>query len=678
MKKINAASAAVLCVVSPALLAAEATLPEVTVTAPLEQSLTVPSTEQATADIRRTPGAVNVIPGTEIKKGPAHTIKDIVGWVPGVTTQTRWGPDARLSIRGSGLSRNYGNRGINMFMDGVPINTADGLFDLFEIDPLAYRYTEVFKGANAMRYGSNALGGAINFVTPTGRDAARFQGRFDVGSFGMRKAQASTGAAHGALDYFVTASAERADGYRDHSESRNRRLSGNVGFRISDDAETRFYLNVNAWRARLPGEVSKSAALNSPRRAHPDFVTQDQQRNIDSVRLANKTTLLFGPTTLEFGAFTSYRHVRHPIFQVLDFTSEDYGGFVRVADDRLMGGYRNHLVGGINLNNGKIDNEQYVNVGGSKGALAASNVDRSKNISAYLDNSFYVRPDVALVTGVQFQHAVRDRNNRLVPANSGRNTYNTWSPKVGVLWDVDPSWQVFANVSRSAEVPTYDTNSFGAGTPNLKEQTATTFEVGTRGQRGDTTWELAAYRARIKNELQCLTTAPWSPCSAINADRTMHQGIEAGFATPLAKSVFSAGDAFRLNAVYTYNDFRFDGDRNFGNNRMPGVPEHYLRAQVLYTHANGFYAGPEVEWMPKAYYADNANQLKVVGFSLLNFKVGYDAGNTAGWSAYLEGRNLLDKRYISSTVIAGTAAADAELFNPGTGRALYGGVNFKW
>ena len=70
-------------------------------------------------------------------------------------------------------------------MDGIPINTADGLFDLFEIDPTAYRYVEVYKGANALRYGANSLGGAINFVTPTGRDASPFEARFDAGSSAM-------------------------------------------------------------------------------------------------------------------------------------------------------------------------------------------------------------------------------------------------------------------------------------------------------------------------------------------------------------------------------------------------------------------------------------------------------------------------------------------------------------
>src|SRR3546814_14975961 len=83
------------------------------------------------------------------------------------------GDDARVSIRGSGLSRAYGTRGLAMYFDGIPLNTSDGLLDFFEIDPSAYSYVEVFKGATALRYGSDALGGEINLVTPTRSEERR-------------------------------------------------------------------------------------------------------------------------------------------------------------------------------------------------------------------------------------------------------------------------------------------------------------------------------------------------------------------------------------------------------------------------------------------------------------------------------------------------------------------------
>ena len=663
---------------------AQETLPTITVTAPGDadgEALTVPTAEQATIDIQRTPGAVEVVRDTAFKDGPAQTIKDVLAGVPGVVTQSRWGPDARVSIRGSGLSRNYGNRGLNMYMDGIPINTSDGLFDLFEIDPSAYRHVEVYKGANALRYGANALGGAVNFVTPTGRDASLFDGRIDAGSFGFGKAQASSGSASGRYDYFITGSAERWDGFRDHSNGHQQRFSGNVGYRLSPDAETRFYLNANSWRSRLPGEVTREAALSAPRGADPEFVRLDQQRNIDSLRLANKTTVLFGPTTLEFGVFGVRRHVMHPIYQWLDYRVRDHGGFVRATDDRPLGGLRNRLVAGVNIHNGSIDNEQYINLtGGVKGALASSNVDESRNLSVYAEDSLFLRPDIALVAGAQYQHAVRKRQDRFLSDadQSGRRSYDNFSPKVGVVWDVDPAWQVFANISRSAEVPTFDANSFAspAGS-NLAAQTATTYEIGTRGRRSDLTWDVAVYRARIRNELQCLTTSPFSPCTLVNADRTVHQGIEAGIGAAVGDSVFDQGDRLWLNVTYTYNDFFFDGDSRYGDNRLPGVPPHQVRAEVLYKHPSGYYAGPNIEWLPEGFFADNANQLKVDSYSLLNFRVGY-ADEGIGWSAYLEGRNLLDKRYVSSTIVAGTATAASALFSPGTGRAIYGGVRFRW
>ena len=169
------------------------------------------------------------MPDTAFKSGPANTIKDILGWVPGVIAQTRWGPDGRISIRGSGLTRNFGNRGINVYTDGIPINTADGLLDLFEIDPSAYRYVEVYKGANALRYGANSLGGAINFVTPTGRDAPAFDARVDAGSFGYLGA-GQHGRCKRTLRLVRQRSAQREDGYREQNRNDVERLNANFGY----------------------------------------------------------------------------------------------------------------------------------------------------------------------------------------------------------------------------------------------------------------------------------------------------------------------------------------------------------------------------------------------------------------------------------------------------------------
>lgn len=651
--------------------------------------MTSPSADQALRDIQRVPGGVALVPAESYKNNSiATTIKDVLDYVPGVFAQPKWGEDTRLSIRGSGLSRNFHLRGVQLYMDGIPINTADGYGDFQEIDPSAYKYVEVYKGGNALRFGANSLGGAINFVTPTGRDPGVNSVSVDAGSFGTRRFQASVGGVNGPWDGFITASNQESAGFRDHSGGHSTRVSGNIGYQASPDFETRFYLNANEVRQQIPGGVTRLSALTQPTVPAAINVTNNWQRNLDTVRIANKSILRLDNTTIEFGAFATDRHLMHPIFQWLDYRYKDYGGFIRATDDRLIGGYRNRLIVGANIQNGTNDAQQFVNIGGNKGAQQSSLKQKPENYIGYVENSFYFLPNVAAVGGAQYLHAIREQqvNFSLNGDRNGRTQHSLWSPKAGLLWDIDPTWQAFANVSRSAEVPSFgesvSPNFLNPALPTIpffliRPQTATTYEIGTRGNRGDLKWELVGYRANIRNELQCLYSA-FGNCNVTNADRTVHQGIEAGLGAAILRGIFANGpapDKLWINVAYTYNDFRFDNDAVFGNNLLPGAPRHYLRGEMLYKHANGFYIGPNVEWVPQAYFVDSANTLSTEAYALLGAKAGVDDGRIA---VYLEARNILNKAYIASASIIDRANAASPLFEPGTGRAVYAGMRMKW
>jgi iron complex outermembrane recepter protein len=650
------------------------------------ESLTVPTTAEARRAFALVPGSVVVVPDTAYRNTtPASTIKDVLDYVPGVFVQPKWGDDSRLSIRGSGLSRNFHLRGIQLYMDGIPISTADGFGDFQELDPTAYRYVEVFKGPNALRFGAASLGGAINFVTPTGRDADLFGASVDFGSFGFKRLQANSGGVQGPVDAFITGSWQEQDGFRDHSSGESKRLSANVGYRLSEDLETRFYLNANEVRQRIPGSVAKDAALNSPRAPAAANVQDDWQRNIDTLRFANKTTWRMGPGTIvEFGVFGVDRHLMHPIFQWLDYRYDDYGTFGRLLDERRIGGFKNRLLVGANLHNGTVDTDQYVNAGGQKGALLSSSKNDSKNFTVYIENSFYVLPHLAIVAGTQFLDASRELTDKFLGDGnqSGQKSFDAWSPKAGLLWEVDRIWQVYANVARSAEVPSFGENSFSAAAAfDAEMQTATTFELGTRGRRADYTWDLALYRANVENELLCTAPFPVAAfCVVRNADKTIHQGLEAAFGASILKSMFTNGgrpDRLWLNVAYTFSDFRFDDDPIYGNNKLPGAPRHFVRAELLYKHPTGFYFGPNIEWVPESYMVDSANTLDTEAYAIWGLKAGYDPGK--GFSVYVEGRNLSDTHYIASTGITNVAdPSTTTLFEPGTGRAVFAGVKVAW
>ena len=162
-----------------------------------EPSLTVPSLEGAQRESRFAPGGAAVVDPESYETGRASTFQDLLGFAPGVFVQPRFGSDeARLSIRGSGIQRTFHGRGVQVLLDGVPVNLADGGFDFQAIEPIGLKYTEVFRGSNALQYGGTTLGGSIKFVSPTGHDADRARLRLEAGSFGYLRAFYTQGFQH--------------------------------------------------------------------------------------------------------------------------------------------------------------------------------------------------------------------------------------------------------------------------------------------------------------------------------------------------------------------------------------------------------------------------------------------------------------------------------------------------
>jgi iron complex outermembrane receptor protein len=213
------------------------------------------------------------------------------------------------------------------------------------------------------------------------------------------------------------------------------------------------------------------------------------------------------------------------------------------------------------------------------------------------------------------------------------------------------------------------------GFSNLEAQRSTTIEVGTRGATGDVSWEVALYRSLIRDEIQLFTFGNGSTF-AVNADRTIHQGIEAAVAWTFLRDTVSIGDRVTLTQAYTFSDFRFDNDPTYGDNELPGVPRHLYRAELRYAHPSGGWVAPNVEWVPQAYYVDNANTLKTDAYVLLGVRAGWEFAN--GLSAFIEGRNLADTKYIATASIIPRATPQSELFDPGNGRSVYAGLQYRF
>ena len=620
--------------------------------------------DEAEAQAAATPGGADVVGYEDYADKSLVSLRDALAYSPGVYLQPRYGQEVRISVRGSGLSRGYHMRGLTLLQDGVPINLADDNGDFQELEPIFFDHLEVYRGANALRFGSGTLGGAINGVTPTGADARGLYVRLDAGSFDTYRGLLSFGGTSGGTDYWAAVSADTSDGDRDHARRQSLRFHGNVGFRISDAVKTRFYASLNTIDQELPGALTLDQAKTRPRTGN---FAGDQARDIDSMRIQNRTTVTFGDASLDLGVFLNRKSLYHPIYQVVDQESTDRGAFVRL---QWANGPFALTVGG-EARFGEVDSRRYVNVDGKRGALTFSADQKARTANLYAEFRYKPVETLSLIVGGIYADGYRRQHqtfNGGVNDVTARADFSAFSPKFGLLYEPARNIQFYANYSRSAEFPGFIELAQVSRFVPLDEQRAWTVELGTRGTVGIASWDVSFYRADLKGEMLQFTVGPDIPASTFNAGRTRHQGIEAALALDLASWL-------RVRQVYQYNDFRFRNDPEFGDNRLPVAPRHVYRAEVR-LGGDDLHVAPNLEWVPQGAWVDYRNTARTGGYALLGLTAG--AKVSGNIDLFLDARNLAGKKAVGdiSAVIAANPAS--AIYYPVERRAVFAGVRARF
>jgi len=649
-----------------------ATLPTVEVRASsTPQAQAAEDLEKAREELARRAGGTAVIDAQSYLNGRAATAVDALAYAPGVLAQTRHGQDARLSIRGSGIQRGFLMRGIQLYQDGIPLNLSDGSADFQSIDPVAMQRIEVWRGANALEYGANGLGGAINFVSPTGLTAPAAAVRLQAGSFGQQQAQANLAARGEQVDGFISISQGEQDGWRENAGYRADRLSGNVGLRVSDTVELRGFVSYVDSTMQMPGSISRAALIANPRQAAPNYVPLKATNDYTQKRAALRMT--WQPSTdvrWTTSLYTADRDRFHAMtFGILEQRMLDTGLDSRLAVEFGSPALTRRLVSGVSLS--RLDGKEwrFANVAGGAGASTGRTELDGRQRTVYAEYTHGLDERWALQAGLQVVRAGRQLVNLVTPAASYDVTFNSTSPKLGVLYNASPRSQWFANISDSFEAAPFGEVAFNAANPLAKPQDATTAEVGWRGRTDRWTWDAVFYRSHVRRELLSLTNASGVALGTVNADRTIHQGLELSATGQLSKN-------WALRGQYLYNDFRFDGDAVYGNRHLAGIPPHLLRAELQWQATPWIKVSPSIDWQPSRTWVDHANTVAADGFALLNLTL--DGALGGGWSWFVEGRNLTDRRYTATTAVQANARGlDGAYYFPGDGRAFYAGLNWR-
>ena len=653
------------------------------VAAKKKTSLTQPDIETAKENLSKTAGGTTVVDMETVREGRTSNMQDTLGMATGVLAQSRFGAEeTRLSIRGSGLQRTFHGRGLKLMQDGIAVNLADGGFDFPAIDPMATDYIEVYRGANALQYGSTNLGGSINFISRTGYTAPALEVRSEGGSYGYYRLGVSTGGVKDNVDYFVSASKYHSDSFRDNAQQGADRLTGNVGIRLNEQVETRFFFGYVNNDSQLSSSLTKAQLKEDPKQATVTSGQGINQRNINVTRVANKTTILFDQSKLELGAYYARKGLFHPIGNfgdttgVIDQESYDIGLTARWAYQGELFGFKNEFVAGLSPTRGRTDAKNYLNVNARRGALLNDFDQKATNFETYLEDRLSLDEQWTVIAGLQYAKSKRDSQDQMITASGDQSvdkTYSQTSPKLGVLYQLQPQVQVFANASRSFEPPSFgELNSLVVS--SLKAQKGTTFEIGSRGNSEFIDWDVAFYQARLQDELLQVGAAG-SPFASqtINAGKTIHRGLEFGLTARLPYSL-------QWRSSLLINDFKLDNDPTYGSNRLPGIQRSLLRAELVYRGSDlleNFYIGPTIEWSPQRYNVDFAETLYADSYFLWGVKAGQKINQH--WSWFVEGRNLANQKYAATTGVArNQSGADGSLFLPGDGRTAYLGVTWTY
>ena len=665
--------------------------------------------EAAQAQLKQVPGGTNYVDMASVEQGRVSSNEDVLKYQAGIYAKAANNEGVKISIRGSGINRGPGSHASGLYetIDGLPLTGPGGT--PYELkDPLWLSRVEVLRGANGFDRGALALGGAVNYVTRTGYDAPKLRVRYEAGSHGYAQREISSGQVLGDADYYISLTDTDYDGFQQQSAGSGKGVAANFGYRFNPDLETRFYLRYRETANDSPGKLTRQQIEHSPRAANALNLTRDSKRlQPGSTWIANKTTLqLDDNSRIEAGlVYHDYPMDLREGTNRLKVAYTDISGTLNyIRQDTLLGRDSKTTVG-LRTTQGLPNNgvSEYVRVPtGTTATFAPGTKTRDysylgSDTVLHVSNDLELLPDLWLTTGLAAIYTRRETEVTYPETHAPLSTHAwDYAPRVGLRYDFNPQLQVYGNLSRSVEPPhawsmIWGSNKFFAKDVNnpasglaregveLQNQTATTLEVGGRGEAWFGQWDLALYHSLVRHELLSVETQAATPnlsqvVAESNASPTIHQGLELSLTSPL----WEGGNTGRLalRQAYTYSNFHYRDDPRFGDNTLPGIPKHYYQAQVRYSHPSGFFSSLNGEYSSRV-AVDYANSYYARAYGLLGATVGYDAPKH-DWQAWVDLRNLTNQRY-ANTVTPGydDHGKDMARSTPGDGMGVYAGVSWS-
>ncbi|HKP11734.1 MAG TPA: TonB-dependent receptor [Blastocatellia bacterium] len=213
-------------------------------------------------------GPVDVITADDLRRGNQSLVSESLRLSPGLVVAQTGGRGGITSVFTRGGESDYNK----VLIDGVPVNSAGGLFDFAPLTTENLDRIEVVRGPGSALFGSDAMTSVIQLVTRRGASSVpEFEFSGEGGSFDFHREAARLAGRNGRFDYATGFGFQSTDGRFRNSDYINRSASANLGFRLTDEAELRVTSRWNNGTLGVPGPTAILFVDPDERQKHRDI-----------------------------------------------------------------------------------------------------------------------------------------------------------------------------------------------------------------------------------------------------------------------------------------------------------------------------------------------------------------------------------------------------------------------
>lgn len=607
---------------------------------------------------------VHTVTAEDIRNSGALTLDRAITLLPGVNVRTGGEGVPRIDIRG------FRTRHVVLLLDGIPMNSAfDQQFDPTVITTANIAEIKLTTGASSVLYGQGGLGGVINVITKKGADGLRGFVSGEAGDHAPYSGRATVSGATDRVNYFLSGSASKVDGYplsgnfratpeqgtgyRNNSDKKRETLFGSIGFTPSSDLSLGVTYNYSQGYFGKPFSAVNDPFdpfANSPKYARVDDYTGHSLQLAADYALSRQLSL-------RGWAFFNRHDER--------VNQYDNGGFN--SFNLVAGSFQEHVttsIQGITLQPsydlGKAgafsfsfaaEKDHWENSGPLTVATDAFTplvADKSLSVySAAIEYELSPLPGVGLVAG--YGHYLQERDE----LNS-----NDYSLLAGASYDISPETRLKASFKRNVRFPSLgDLYDISKGNPDLSAERSFSYEAGVEEKLPlNSKVAITGFYTVAKNFIQ----NDQSTNRNTNLAEVRFAGTELSAETRCAKNLLLRASYARL----------YSEDRSrAGRDQQQYTPGNKVALEGTYDFTSGFSSYASLLFVGDQYFYTKNNvtpvqKAKLNNYTLVNLKLSQKVLDTK-LTLYLGADNLFDENYETSYGM------------PQAGRYIYGGFEIR-